>query len=336
MENESLRQYITEYLDEFSQEKGLLPSTIENKRVSMRKFLEFVGSRNVTVPLIREYLSILRQRLMESSIRCEVKNLRAFGNFLVKRRYIQPSDNWADQLVMPRKHKIPITVPDMMTMEQVIIAGTESQPYENERCRKAKSETREALCFALRTGLRSIELRTLEPKRFSLDREDPTFSVIGKGGKTRFLPVPPDMLAEVKERCLQARKFLFNVSEKGLNVALKRGAEKMGIVGKVHCHTCRHCFATELLRTGTPIEKVSQLLGHENIQLTYDTYSHLLPNDFLEHLARLPVIQASLPINRVFESAIAAIQRSGITKDARFTHEIRKGDHWLEISIQVV
>lgn len=336
MKKALLEQYIVEFLDDFSEEKGLMPSTVANKRVCMDLFRKFIGEREVTVPLIREYLSIIRQRLMTASVRSEIKNLRALGNFLVRRRYITPEDNWADQLTMPKLRKEPLRVPDVQTMESIIVAGTEPGSYENSRCRKAKAEQRLALRFAVRTGVRSEELRTLEPTRFYLDQEVPTFSVKGKGTKVRYLPVPMDMIDAIKERCSEPRAFLFSVSEKALNVALMRGAKKLGVIDQVHCHSLRHSFATELLRLGTPIEVISKMLGHTNIQLTYDTYSHLIPNDFALHIGRLPIIQARLPKETVFTTVIEAVKQTGVFRDMRFLHEIRREGNQLVLTIESV
>ena len=42
-------------------------------------------------------------------------------------------------------------------------------------------------------------------------------------------------------------------------------------------HSLRHSHASILLGNGTPLAVVSERLGHANIQLTLDTYSHVLP-----------------------------------------------------------
>ncbi len=41
-------------------------------------------------------------------------------------------------------------------------------------------------------------------------------------------------------------------------------------------HRLRHTFASELLTNGVPIFKVSKWLSHSSIQLTIDTYGHLM------------------------------------------------------------
>lgn len=53
---------------------------------------------------------------------------------------------------------------------------------------------------------------------------------------------------------------------------LKQASVKDGNV-----HALRHTFATRALEAGIPIKVVSQILGHANIQITLDTYSHVLP-----------------------------------------------------------
>jgi len=41
-------------------------------------------------------------------------------------------------------------------------------------------------------------------------------------------------------------------------------------------HALRHTFATRALEAGIPVKVVSQILGHSSIQITLDTYSHVL------------------------------------------------------------
>lgn len=50
------------------------------------------------------------------------------------------------------------------------------------------------------------------------------------------------------------------------------------IVPRPRIHDCRHSHASWLLANGAPIHVVQKRLGHHSIQVTVDTYSHLLPD----------------------------------------------------------
>ena len=53
--------------------------------------------------------------------------------------------------------------------------------------------------------------------------------------------------------------------------------EKTGIP-RMPFHNLRHTCATLLLTKGVHPKIVSEMLGHSNISITLDTYSHVLPN----------------------------------------------------------
>jgi len=46
---------------------------------------------------------------------------------------------------------------------------------------------------------------------------------------------------------------------------------------KIRLHDVRHSYASAALAAGIPAKVVSERLGHATIQITLDTYSHVLP-----------------------------------------------------------
>ncbi|PGP44883.1 hypothetical protein COC57_10315 [Bacillus thuringiensis] len=48
-------------------------------------------------------------------------------------------------------------------------------------------------------------------------------------------------------------------------------------VPKIRFHDLRHTHATLLLAKGVNVKVISERLGHSNIKITLDTYSHVLP-----------------------------------------------------------
>jgi integron integrase len=56
---------------------------------------------------------------------------------------------------------------------------------------------------------------------------------------------------------------------------IKQAALDAGITKRVSCHTLRHSFATQLLRSGADIRTVQELLGHSDVSTTM-IYTHVL------------------------------------------------------------
>lgn len=60
---------------------------------------------------------------------------------------------------------------------------------------------------------------------------------------------------------------------------MKAAAVEAGIKKRVDIHTFRHSYGSNKIRMGWGLRKVSQILGHSDIQATASYYSHLLDGD---------------------------------------------------------
>lgn len=93
-----------------------------------------------------------------------------------------------------------------------------------------------------------------------------------------------------------------HVLESGLQKAVKRAAEDMGMLKRVGCHTLRHCFATHALENGCNIRMVQELMGHADIRTT-EAYLHVMDKSLadvaspLDRMSGLHNLASDDPVN---------------------------------------
>lgn len=115
-----------------------------------------------------------------------------------------------------------------------------------------------------------------------------------KSGR-RTIPLPPTCLAALREhrsRQLEARLAALSWSDRDAVFTASNGEwldpgnlsraftrlVKVAGVKRIRFHDMRHTSATLLLKQGVNPKVVSERLGHANIAITLDTYSHVLPS----------------------------------------------------------
>lgn len=120
-------------------------------------------------------------------------------------------------------------------------------------------------------GLRFTEAVNVKPTDINGGR----LRVIGKGNKESFVPVGEKLNAMLPE----SWDFSGLTNNWTQNVRLKKVCDELGIEGHANIHKFRHSFASNLIRAGVNVKAVQQLMRHENVNITLDTYSHLLQDD---------------------------------------------------------
>lgn len=136
------------------------------------------------------------------------------------------------------------------------------------------------------SGLRLSELAGLDLG--SVDREDATVRVLGKGNKSRIVPVGSQALGALaawlgqRGEWLQGKggEALFinrggaRLSPRSIQYRLRQWGLKLGLADRVHPHMLRHSFASHVLQSSGDLRAVQEMLGHASIATT-QVYTHL-------------------------------------------------------------
>ena len=118
-------------------------------------------------------------------------------------------------------------------------------------------------------------------KTFSIVEKKPVITSPKTKKSKRVLSMPVqfmDMLNNfIKANNAGAGRRIFNFTTNNLRRVLKKYAEKAG-VPEIRLHDLRHSHASMLIEKGFSPVAVRDRLGHERIEITLQTYSHLYPN----------------------------------------------------------
>ena len=178
-----------------------------------------------------------------------------------------------------------------------------------------------AVAFHLMTGCRAMEVRGLEWMRVDFFNRE--FTVLGKGGKERTLPMSQavhDLLwAEqghhkqkvftfVAARSMKTRDGRrmvkgerYPLTEGALDLAFRTARAKAG-VKNFRLHDARHTFATRTLAVSNLVV-VQQLLGHADIRTT-TMYAHA---DLKDMRAAVDALDAKSPVKTPVKPLLKAV-----------------------------
>jgi len=223
-----------------------------------------------------------RKGISGKSLQRNLSAIRAFYRYLIKLGVT--GQNPAQGIITPKSAK---RLPKTLDADQ---AGQLVEIRENDPL-----AIRDRAIFELMysSGLRLSELIGLDPG--DVDMEDAVVTVVGKGKKTRKVPVGRHAVRSLriwlKTRVTLARdgeSALFvsrtgkRISTRSVQMRLQQWVVKQGLATHVNPHMLRHSFATHILESSSDLRAVQELLGHADISTT-QIYTHL---DF-QHLAKV-------------------------------------------------
>lgn len=294
-----------QFIEFLRSEKQLSLHTQSNYQRDLKKFADYCQSyslanlADIRTQHIRQMVAQLhRQGLGGKSLSRWLSAMRSFFAFAMRNNWAK--NNPADAIQAPRSpKKLPKTLDVDQTAQFVSVQGDSVLALRD----------RALLELIYSSGLRLAEVVGLNLR--DLDLREGMVTVLGKGNKSRMLPVGSQALAALNNWLPQRKNLLKDeseqavfISQKGSRIThravqlrLQQLSVKQGMDTPVHPHMLRHSFASHMLESSGDLRLVQEMLGHANISTT-QIYTHL---DF-QHLAKVydnahPRAQRKKPIS---------------------------------------
>jgi integrase/recombinase XerC len=282
------REWMTRFLSHLAHERRMSGHTIAAYRHDLLTLVEFCGRRKLARwdaldnPQLRAFAAAEHGGgLSPRSIQRRLSAVRTFYEFLM-REGVARRNPALDVRAPKTKKRLPATL-DADQMARLLAFRVDDSL-------SARDKAIMELFYS--SGLRLTELVSLDLS--GIDLGDRTVRVLGKGNKTRIVPMGRQAIDALKkwlgERAgiveRSAVEALFvgrtgrRLTARAVQLRVGTWARRQGIGMHVHPHMFRHSFATHLLESSGDLRGVQELLGHADIGST-QIYTHL---DF-QHLA---------------------------------------------------
>lgn len=285
------------WLEQLANERGYSPRTLSSYRQALQSLAKLAGDiqpQDITAQHLRQWLTHLsRSGLAPRSV---AQRLSVWRGLLDYCALDEPGDNRvrANPARSIRAPRAPRRLPKALSPD---MADRLANYQPGEAVEQQRDKAMLELLYS--SGLRLAELCSLDAGYFEghdtadgphtssswLDMNEAQVTVLGKGSKSRTVPVGKAAMAalaqwlSVRQIWLDAhpsadQTALFlslrgrRLSHRSVQVRIKRLAQRQGIPANVHPHVLRHSFASHLLQSSGDLRAVQELLGHASIATT--------------------------------------------------------------------
>jgi integrase/recombinase XerC len=282
---------ITQFLDSLAHERRYSPLTVSAYRQDLAlMILAFDQSApsQITPAQVRAQAARWRsQGLASSSIARRLSAWRSFFDWVSAREPL--AANPARGIRAPKAARL---LPKALSTDWAVQFVSEQSSHQSDW---ARARDRAIFELMYSCGLRLSELVQLDlinPKAGSakgwVDRQAQEVFVVGKGSKSRRIPVGRPALAAIDAWLVFRPSVAKNAAEQALFLN-SRGtrlsarsvqrqfaahAADLGMPAHVHPHMLRHSFASHVLQSSGDLRAVQEMLGHAQIATT-QVYTHL-------------------------------------------------------------
>lgn len=282
---------ISSHIDGFIVARSYCPNSATQRRTLLRQFVRSVGDippADIGLPETLAWWESL-EHLSDATRKAHLATVRLFLDHLVETGAI--ATNPARSIKSPVVHLPP---PVTLTARQVSDVLVSARSLLD----------RAIILLMLGSGLRSSDVAALRIE--DIDRPSMVFTVKGKGGKTRTVPILSDVLEAVDEladgrsygllvqcdRSSMARRSDF--VRLRAQAVLQVAGVKQHPLDRRSPHVLRRTFATKLIDNGVPLTVVQEILGHASIETTRRYIAHAKVSRLVEAVQRGPL--SALPV----------------------------------------
>ncbi|MHB1059601.1 MAG: tyrosine recombinase XerC [Rhodanobacter sp.] len=279
-------QQVERWLDRLASERHASPHTVAGYRRDLAKLLRFMQAQQLNsfdaldANRMRTFIAgEHRGGLAPKSLQRLLSSCRS-----VFRQLNREGQLANDPLLGVRGPKVRRKLPQVLDVDEATAL------VETDSGGQLAVRDRAMLELFYSSGLRLSELVGL--RWLDLHLDDGEVRVLGKGNKTRIVPVGRHAIAALRalgaEQGMPADGPVFRgrggaaINPRTIQLRMKTLALQQGIPKHIHPHLLRHTFASHMLESSGDLRAVQELLGHADIATT-QIYTHL---DF-QHLAKV-------------------------------------------------
>jgi integrase/recombinase XerD len=274
-------RWVDEYLASLAVERGFSPATIDAYRRDLRQYRQHLGDAEPTLESIDDFIMSMNL-LAPTTVARKIAAIRGYHRFLVAEGL--RSDDPSGLIDAPRR---PDSIPKALDVDACIRLVTAP-----DQSTAAGARNRAMLEVLYGTGARASEIVDLDLG--SIDLDDATAILTGKGNKQRMVPLGGPAVESLRAWLaarieLAPREDAVFVNLRGRRLTrqtvfdiVKAAADAAGLdPSEVSPHVLRHSAATHMIEAGADIRSVQEMLGHANVSTT-QVYTRVTPRHLRE------------------------------------------------------
>lgn len=278
-----LKYTIREFIED-RKFKNLSTHTIKMYETNLKIFYEYcihneiINLNDITQSTMKKFFLVMKEENKNNvgTLNNKIRNLKAFFNYLVEEEMLDEKRNPMKKIKQV-KQEVKIEVPTDAQVKQ-IIKYFERQAYRNGSF--LGNRNRMMIIFLISTGVRRAEVVNI--KWSDIDFQNNTIKVFGKKRQIASIPMTIKLrkeLAEYRILCEHHFKELGDyvfcsrsnkqITDEAISTLFKRVRRDMGSsIGKIHCHSFRHYFASKAIQNGLDMSTLQKILRHESSKIT--------------------------------------------------------------------